>query len=182
MSKVDVEGARLVSLLRLSQSPASMERYRLFGYSSAAVLLVIVVQLLQVPSLSLSLHVALVAAAVGMPLFIMQAYVLEIYLSLGEASYAHAIFNLYRPLSITIQVTAVFALLISLMAVLHHLLPLAAYVFVACSLLAILVAAFLQQSIGRWWFSDWGPKHKYRSVSGASVALIKDWIASGKIK
>ena len=90
--------------MKVSLTAATVERGRLFNYGGAAACLVIVSQVLQLSALSLSLQIAVVAAAVVVLGFIAFAAINEIHLSLGEGSYPHFLLIAHKRIGICVQV------------------------------------------------------------------------------
>lgn len=141
----------------------SAERFillRNFSYGGAASCLIILLQLTQLGAKDLSLQVATVAAAVGLPLWITLGFTYENYITLGKQSYPHIRTTLARVYIAVFVLSSGFALAAAVGGILWYILPNAALAFVATTFGCLLISYFYQWVLARWWFAGEGPSSR----------------------
>jgi len=141
----------------------SMERLILLrglAYGGAASCLIIIVQLAQIGSGEFSLQVAVVAASIGLPLWLVLGVTSEVYISLGKQSYPHFRSNLSQYFFGMLLAFGGTALAAAVGGILWHILPEAAVIFGIATMACVLVVNLFHWWVAHWWFGENGPNSR----------------------
>ncbi len=148
---------RLSDRIKRYPSEGRLMLLRNLAFGAAAVCLVIFVQIIQVGAASLPLKVCVLAAAIGMPLWLAVGGCYEYYIFLGAKSYSHFRNGKgYEFLGAIASIAGV-SLLITIGSALYYLVPEAVYVFAAGIGIGFVVMLGFHAHIARWWYGSAGP-------------------------
>lgn len=134
--------------------------YRNFSFGSAAACLVVLSQIIQVGANEQSLEISVIAAAIGMPLWVAIGIIYEFYISLGKRSYPHFRSELVQKLLAVVIFLAGVALLTSIGGVIWYLSKYGVIAFVASMVISCFVAFGFMFAVARWWYGSSGPGGK----------------------
>lgn len=148
---------RLLERASRYPSESRLSLVRNLSYGAAAVCMVILVETLEVGVKSDALEVALIGAAVGIPLWIAVGTMYELYLNLGKQSYPHIRTMPAQVIIAFVMLPACFAILSCVGAVLWHLSMFAFVAFSAVVIVAFAATLIFAYQMANWWFSKDGP-------------------------
>lgn len=141
-----------------ARSSEDLEKRRLSAFGIAAVALAILVQLLQARPLDGSLTMAAAACAVAITCGTFDALVTQIYLGIGEQSFAHIHLRYFMSGSELLATRGAMAsILIAVAGVLWHLSIVAFILFVLTAFGFLWNAFYWYIDLTRWWFDAGGP-------------------------
>ena len=141
----------------LRTDKAQLHLSRNLSLGAAAACLILLSQILTIGAKDLALEVSVIAAAIGMPLWIMLAVVCEVYISLGEDIYPHIRNKWVQRIYIWILLLASFALVISVGGVIWHLTELGVKAYIVTILISVFVGYGIIFMAARWWYGTNGP-------------------------
>jgi len=160
MAQRDKQLSKIDRLNRRMNRYMSMDRLVLFrglAYGGAASCLIIIIQLAQIGGGELALHVAVVAASIGLPLWLLLGATSEVYISLGKQSYPHfrsMVSQFFFGMLLFLGGTALAA---AVGGLLWHILPEAAVIFGIAAIACILLVNLFHWWVAHWWFGENGP-------------------------
>ncbi len=143
---------RLVQRLQRGAGDKFISLSRTFAFGGAAVCLAILTQILQVGATDIALLISVGACAIAMPLWIFLGLLLESYLHLGPASFPQ--FALIQTVSIIKWANALglIAILVAIAGVFFYLSLICFLLFIAATLVAVILYANFFTSVAVWWF------------------------------
>lgn len=125
--------------------------YRNASFGAAAVCIATLVSLTQIGAATVAIQVAVLAASIGAPLWLLVGSLVEHYVVLGQSSYAHFDRMLKRPPSFVLVALAYVSSVCSLAAVIFYLMPAAMWAFLVCGFGTFLYGRWFMSDIARWY-------------------------------
>lgn len=148
---------RFAALTMANPSESRLTLARNVAFGSAAACLVVLTAIIQVGASNLALRIAVMGAAVGMPIWVALGFIYELYISLGKRSYPHIRREGVKQFLGFLQFAGGIALVSVIGAVLWHLAEDAAYVFAAVAVVILVLFYGFAGFMAYWWYGGSGP-------------------------
>lgn len=148
---------RLTERMRRYASVERLMLMRNLGYGGAATCLVVLVGLAQVGAKDPALKISVLSASAALPLWLLLGAIYELYIFLGKQSYAHLRTQFAVNFIGFVALAAAAGSVGATGGVIWFLMPEAAWVFSAVSIVAFLLAGIFHVFLARWWYGAKGP-------------------------